>query len=143
MHELIEMFRKLVADGGAMGQVSLLGALMLASKYWLDLLRTGAVQKVLAAIEGALRLRPGRLQWSEWSDNGKMAASLLQAFLMSFVGSLVAGVAWAPALVGAVLAALGAKGVHDTGMLPGRSPGPVVPSPSRPLSLGTRPPEPL
>lgn len=116
-----------------------LGALVvIASKYLVDVLRSPVAQLALSAIEKALGLRPGKLQWARWSQSTRVWVSLVQSFLVAFVPAL-AVMSWPAALIAALVAAFATKGTHDSGVLPGRKPTVYEPSFGRAASLSTPP----
>lgn len=146
MVELIEALGAMASEAEHMGKMTAVGVLLVISKYAVDILRARIVQRMLAGLEKRAKLPMGSLQWSAWSDRTRVLVSMGQSFLIGLLGALAAGMQTMQAVGAGFVAAVGAKGLHDTGVAPGKRPsarGPAVvidrkpheASPSRDLSL--------
>jgi hypothetical protein len=129
MVELFDVLGQVAGEAEAAGSLSTLALLLLAAKYSVDILRTKIVQRGMVGIESAFKLPDGALRWAYWSDRTRVLVSMGQAFVVGLLGSLAAGTQWLTAIGAGLAAAVGAKGLHDTGVLPGRKPsgrGPAI-----------------
>lgn len=140
MTELLEVLGQIASEMDGAGKMTAMAALLLVAKYSVDVLRTKLVQRGLAGIETGFKLPPGSLQWRAWSDRTRVLVTMGQAFLVGLIGSVSTGMGWGPAAAAALVAAVGAKGLHDSGVLPGRRPskrGPatVIDRRARPRSM--------
>lgn len=122
MEELLNVLASLGSEAKAMDKLSALAVALLVAKYSVDILRAEIVQRGLAGLESAFKWRPGVLQWSAWTDRVRVLVTMGQSFLVGLLSGLLAGMSWGAAAGAGFFAAVGAKGLHDSGVLPGRRP---------------------
>lgn len=122
MDELLSLLGQITSETESAGKLGALAVTMLVAKYSVDVLRARLVQRALSWVEKTTKMRPGLLQWSHWSDRVRVLVSLGQAFLVGVLGAVIAGAQWGAAVGAGVMAAVASKGLHDTGVMPGRKP---------------------
>lgn len=122
MDELLSLIGQITSEAESAGKLGGLAVAMIAAKYSVDVLRAKLTQRFLAWVEAKASMRPGLLQWSFWSDRARVLVTLGQSFLVGLLGAVLAGAQWGAAVGAGIMAAVGAKGLHDTGIVPGRKP---------------------
>lgn len=139
MVELFDVLGRLAGELDAIDKVTALAVALIVAKYLVDVLRARIVQRGLSGLEVAFHLAAGSLQWSYWTDRTRVLVTMVQSFVVGLLAALATGAHWAAAVGSGLVAAVGAKGLHDSGVLPGvrpsaRGPAVVVDRAPRPTS---------